>query len=567
MENAEQTGAAYLAGTLRAYGVRALFLVPTIISDTLYALEPTPEIARVVTHGEKAAAYMADGYARATGTPGVCFAQQVGSMNLAAGLQDPFLGCSPVVAITGGPFSRSYGRQYYQEVNHSKAFDCVTKFNVAVTDAERLPDLLEQAFRVATSDRPGPTHLQLSGHAGEVSERGAVTEKIPGEQIWSVPYARSEPSDLATAQACQALAEADRPIMVVGGGARSSGAAEEVLQLAELLQMPIVASLNAKDVVPTSHALYAGVAGLYSRGCANEAVLEADLVMFIGSQAGSQVTLNWQVPRADAEIIQLDVDASALGRHYRNTIGLLGDAKLGLQKIIRELSRRSLNGQKDRSVWQQRVNELRKRWTAENLNRSLSDEVPLRPERLCSELSRCLPGDALVVADTGHAGMWTGGYLDLKAGQQYIRAAGSLGWALPAGIGAQFGAPSRRVIVFTGDGGLWYHLSELETAVRWKLPVVIIVNNNRSLNQEIRPYTIAYGGALHGRHAELWQFEDVNLARVAEAIGAIGLTIRKASEFEVVMEQALATEGPVLVDVCTAIDALAPLGVAEFASV
>jgi acetolactate synthase-1/2/3 large subunit len=191
-----------------------------------------------------------------------------------------------------------------------------------------------------------------------------------------------------------------------------------------------------------------------------------------------------------------------------------------------------------------------------------SDQAPIRPERLSAELTEHLPDDALLVSDTGHSGMWTGGMVDLRRpGQGYIRAAGSLGWGLPAALGAQVAQPGRPVVLFTGDGGLWYHIGELETAARCQIPAVIVVNDNRSLNQEINVYTAAYGGSLHGRHSELWHFRETDFARVAESMGVLGLTVRKARDFEGALHQALASGRPAVIDVVTEMEALAPRGV------
>jgi acetolactate synthase-1/2/3 large subunit len=196
-----------------------------------------------------------------------------------------------------------------------------------------------------------------------------------------------------------------------------------------------------------------------------------------------------------------------------------------------------------------------------------SDAEPIRPERLAAEFTRHLPGDALLVTDTGHSGMWTGGMVDLTSpGQGFIRAAGSLGWGLPATLGAQVAQPGRPVILWTGDGGLWYHIGELETAARWKIPAVTVVNNNRSLNQEINVYSRAYGGSLHGRHGELWHFRDTDFAAVAESMGVLGLTVTKASDFESALEKALASKGPALINVVTEIEAMAPRSTTERAA-
>jgi acetolactate synthase-1/2/3 large subunit len=350
-------------------------------------------------------------------------------------------------------------------------------------------------------------------------------------------------------------------VIVAGGGVRASGAQAELLAFAERLAIPVATSLNGKDTLPGSHPLNIGVPGLYSRASANQVILEADLVFYIGSQTGSQVTLNWQVPTPSTKVLQLDIEASELGRHYPNGVGLLADAREGLSQLIASVP----ENVSDRwAAWTSRAQELGRRWREGQRVLTESDQVPIRPERLCTELTAVLPEDALLVSDTGHAGMWTGGYVDLNAAEQgYLRAAGSLGWGLPAALGAQLAAPHRPVVLFTGDGGLWYHVAELETASRWRIPAVLVVNNNRSLNQEIGPYTEAYGGSLHGRHHELWHFSDVDLAAMAETMGVKGFTVRRASEFRSAMEAALEHPGPALIDVVTDIDAMAPRGNAE----
>ncbi len=187
--------------------------------------------------------------------------------------------------------------------------------------------------------------------------------------------------------------------------------------------------------------------------------------------------------------------------------------------------------------------------------------MPIRPERICQELSRYLPADTLVVSETGHAGMWTGAMLDLnQPGQSFIRAAGSLGWGLPAALGAKLAVPERPVLLFSGDGGFWYHLSELETAVRWNISAVLLVNNNRSLNMEIDIYKDAYGGRLERNHAELWKFSDVSFAAVAETMGAKGIRVEKPGEISGALEQAFAARRPCVIEVLSDIDAIAPWG-------
>ena len=564
------TGAEYLARALDAYGVTAAFFVPTILSRTLYEMEARTGIRRILTHGEKASVYMADGYARASGRPGVCMAQTVGAANLAAGLRDPFLGCSPVLAFTGGPYNWSRGRNYYQEIEDFPLFKPVTKFSAQVTDVGRLPDLLSYAFAAATAGKPGPVHLEVAGHSGEDVENGETDAMVPAPRPATVPRLRTRPTAESIAAAATLLRAASRPVIVAGGGVRASGAAAELRALAERLNAPVATSLNAKDVLPGDHPLNVGVPGLYSRASANHVLLEADLVFFVGSKTGNQVTLKWQVPPLSTKVIHLDIDPAEIGRHYPDTLGVLGDAKLGLADLTEALAAGSGDagsgpaGAGDHADWARRAQDLVRSWREQWRGPMTSDQVPIRPERLSAELTRHLPDDALLVSDTGHSGMWTAGMIDLThPGQGYIRAAGSLGWGLPAALGAQVAQPGRPVVLFTGDGGLWYHVGELETAARCQIPTVVVVNNNSSLNQEINVYTSAYGGKLHGRHGELWHFRETDFAKVAESMGALGLTVRKAQDFEGALAAALASGRPTVIDVVTEMEALAPVGVTQ----
>jgi acetolactate synthase-1/2/3 large subunit len=550
------SGAHFIAKSLEGYGVTHVFFVPAIMSHTLAELDMSTGIKRVMTHGEKSAVYMADGYSRASGRVGVSFAQCIGAANLAAGLRDAFLACTPLVVFTGGPYPQTRGRHFYQQINDLPLFAPLTKFSERVDHVARLPDLMRQAFRSATTGTPGPAHLELNGHLGELEQEVADLGLVPEPRFGSVPPFRPLADIESLTAAARLLERAERPILIVGGGARMSGAGREIVTLAERLSIPIATSLNAKDLVPANHPLAVGVPGQYSRKSANQAVLEADVVFFVGSHTGSQVTFKWQIPRSGTRVIQLDIDPAELGRHYPNVVSLCGDAKASLQQLLSMVNATTNVGCLD---WVSRTQSLAREWRNEFAHQLDSDAVPIHPARLCHELSNLLPADALVVVDTGHAGMWTGAMLDLKHSEQgYIRAAGSLGWGLPAALGAKLAVGTRPVLLFTGDGGFYYHLSELETAVRWNIPAVLLVNNNKSLNMEIDIYTDAYGGSLKANHAELWKFADVSFAAIAEQIGAKGLTVRKPSEIDSALDQAFSCGRPCVVDVLTDIDALAP---------
>src|SRR6202795_1905501 len=344
--NRKMAGAECLAEMLKGYGVTHLFMVPAVLRRTFAELERRSSIARIHTHGEKSAAYMADGYARATGKPGICMAQVIGALNLAAGLRDAWLAHSPVIAFTGGRDPRTKFRGVYQEVDDLPAFEPVTKFNATVDDVARFPDMIRQAFRAAVSGTPGPVHLQFRGNEGQVDAEEAEMDPLCEPQFSHVPPFRPEPDQASVLAALGHLQAAERPVIVAGGGVRASGAQAEVVALAEALQIPVATSLNGKDTIPGSHPLSVGVFGSYSRESANRVVNRADLVCFIGSETGGMTTHFWAVPKIGTPTIQIDIDAEAIGRNYPFEAAVNGDAKATLASMLEHADRASATRRK-----------------------------------------------------------------------------------------------------------------------------------------------------------------------------------------------------------------------------
>ncbi|BCB89431.1 thiamine pyrophosphate-binding protein [Phytohabitans suffuscus] len=555
-----RTGARVVADMLDGYGVTHVFLVPAILRRTLAELERHhPHIHRVVTHGEKAAAYMADGYARVSGRPGIAAAQVVGALNLAAGLREPFLAGSPVIALTGGRSPATKFRRVYQEIDDLPAFEPVTKFNATIDDAGRLPDMLRHAFRVATTGSPGPVHLQVQGNEGQLDTVETDAEPLVEPAFARVPPVRPAPDDDSVAEVLRVLAGAARPVIVAGGGVRTSGAGAELVALAEALRIPVATSANGKDTIPGTHPLSAGVVGSYSRECANEIVGRADLVCFVGTGTGGMTTHFWAVPPIGTPAVQVDIDPSQLGRNYPLRASVAADAKAALARM---LALAVHAGQPDRAAWLSEVDGAKAAWRERYREVLTSDAVPIRPERICAELTAALPADAVLVVDTGHAGMWMAQFHDITApGQSYLRTAGHLGWAFSAGIGAKCGAPDRPVVAFTGDAGFYYHLGEIETAVRRRVNLVTVVNNNHGGNQSKRGFDRAYGGHATGQARELWTYHDVDFARIAEEMGALGIRVDRPGDLAGALDRALSAGRPVVVDVHTDIDVVAPLPV------
>lgn len=552
------TGAVVLADTLAGYGVTHVFMVPAVLRRSMAEIEHRTDIKVIHTHGEKSAAYMADGYARAAGRPGVCMAQQIGAMNLAAGLRDAWLARSPVIAMSGGSLPDRRWRGLYQEVEDIPAFEQVTKWNASIDAVSRFPDMLRQAFRMATTGSPGPVHLQFQGQEGEIDRERADMAVVVDDAFRQVPPFRPRPDAQLVDRVVARIAKAKRPVIVAGGGVRHAAAGQALRAFAELLQVPVATSLNGREAIPDSHPLAAGVVGTYSRPSANQTVHDADLVIYIGSSVGSMVSHFWQIPAPGTPVIQIDIDPAVIGRNYPAEIGINADARMALEMML-ECAADTPAGD-ERSAWLEQVRAHAAMWQQERSALIASDNQPIRPERLCNELSRWLPPDAILVVDTGHAGMWMASMFELSsAGQTFLRSAGHLGWAFSAGLGAKCACPDRPVVVFTGDLGFWYHIGEVETAVRCGINAITIVNNNRSGSQSKRGFNVAYEGAPTERSKDLWVHNPVNFARIAEEIGALGIRVEHADELQGAFAQALSADRPVVIDVATDMDAAAPL--------
>src|SRR4051794_11056579 len=408
--NRRMSGAECMADMLAAYGVTHVFMVPAVLRRTFAEMERRTDIKRIHTHGEKSAAYMADGYARASGKPGICMAQVIGALNLAAGLRDAWLAHSPVIAMTGGREPKSKFRKVYQEVDDMPAFEPVTKFNATVDDVARFPDMVRQAFRAAVSGCPGPVHLQFRGNEGQIDAEEAEMEPLVEQMFARVPPFRPQPEEAHVRAVLDLLQGAERPVIVAGGGVRASGAAAELVAFAEALQIPVATSLNGKDSIPGTHPLSVGVCGTYSRESANRVVNRADLVCFVGSETGGMTTHFWAVPKIGTPAIQIDIEPEALGRNYPCVAMVNGDAKVTLAAMLNVADRTTAA---KREPWIAEAQGICQEWYAKYHALLTSDQVPIHPARICGDLTEHVPDDAILIVDTGHAGMWMGGMYDL----------------------------------------------------------------------------------------------------------------------------------------------------------
>ena len=550
----KMTGARLFAQTLKAYGVSHVFFMDAILRRALAEMEDCG-ITRVLGHSEKAVAYMADGFARVSGRPGICMAQSVGAANLAAAMQDPYLGHSAVIAFTGRHVSQFQHRNAYQEVEHGPLYAAVTKFHARIETLDQMQHLMRQAFREATTGTPRPVHLDVAGYTGDaLNALEGEFDIVADEAHTRFPAFRPAPDPAAVKRAAQAIAKSARPVIVADRGVIVARGERALVRFAERIQAPVVVTLDAKAAMLEEHPLFRGAVGLYGRGCANHVVADADLVIFAGSNTSDHTTANYKMPSAGTPVIQIDQDATEIGRNHPGAIGLLADVAAGMEALAQACA----GGQ--HADWLGHSQKYVDEWRAEAEKARTSDQVPIRPERICRELTEVLPKDAIVIADTGYAALWTGTLLYLKhPTQQYFRAAGSLGWSFPAALGAKCAAPDRPVICFTGDGGFFYHLPELETARRRGIKTVTIVNNNHGLTQGLRNLTMSYGTRDKSRMGECFEYRETDFARIAKAFDCFGITVEKPQEFRSAFESAMASELPAVIDVKTEFGAQAPL--------
>ncbi len=555
MSAAEQlTGAEWLARSLAANGTTHVFFIDAVIRRTLIELG-TLGVQRVLGHSEKAVAYMADGYARVAGRPGICFAQSVGAANLASGLQDPFLGRSPVIAFTGHKAPAHQHRNAYQEIPHHPLFSAVTKFSAEVDAAADLPRLLRQAWRASMTGSPRPVHLDINGLQGEIIETGSVSEPAnadPAFQLRMPPF-RPTPADDEIERAAAALRGSKRLAIVAGAGVTASQAGPELLALGRALAAPIGTSLGARGTIPTRDRLSIGCVGNYGAPPANQIVHEADMVLFVGCHTGDQVTHTWRIPAMDTPCVQIDIDPLELGRTYPNTLGLMGDPKATLAKLLTALGKPTRV-----TAFADRAAGIVAAWREARTPLLAENAVPIYPDRLCAEITRALPEDGILVADTGYSGIWTSTLIELNGTtQSYLRAAGSLGWSFPAALGAKCAAGKRKVICWSGDGAIYYHLTELETARRRGIAVVLVINNNSGFGQGW-PNIQRQQGNKPGDVRELVRFGPTNFADVARVFGLRGIRVEQPSQIAPALQEALASDETVVVDVATDIDCRAP---------
>jgi acetolactate synthase-1/2/3 large subunit len=523
-------GSEIVIDVLRSEGVEVVFGYPGAATLPIYDDMRDSEIRHVLVRHEQCAAHMADGYARVKRSPGVCMATSgAGATNLVTGIATAFLDSSPVIALTGQVPTHVLGSDGFQEADIFSLMMPITKHNFRVIDPSTLADDLRSAFSIASSGRYAPVHVDLPRD---------VLEAEAGEVIGPVPMAangaRTELSQMG--EAIRLLESADRPLILLGGGARWSGCGPQAMELADLLSSPVATTLMGKSCVPETHPLVLGMVGMHGRRAANYALDECDVLLAVGTRFSDRAIGHPDSCRM--KVIHIDVDNAELGKNVGPKVALQGDAAAVLGEIIGRLKLRI-----HRRSWSDRVRQLRQECFCDF---DISSN-PISPKKVIWELQRLLPQDAIITTEVGQCQMWAAHYMQLGEGRTFITSGGlgTMGFGLPAAMGAKMAAPERKVVDIAGDGSLTMVCQELATAVEEDIPVLIALMNNGRLGMIKQHQRLFFGNRLFAE--DLGTHTD--FVKLAQAFGAKGARVDDVKDLEAVIEEGLASDTVFLMDI------------------
>ena len=538
------TGAEAVVEMLKAHGVEVIFGLCGDTSLPLYdALARLPHGMRhVLTRDERHAAYMADGYARVTGKVGVCEGPSGGGATyILPGLVEANESSIPVLAINTDVSVASRGRYTLTELDQRALMRPLTKWNAVLDRAADIPRTFRAAFDAMTSGRPGAAHVALPF---DVQNGPVERSDVWGDpSLGAYPSRRIAPDPFHVELAAKLLRGAKRPVFICGGGPVISGAEEELRELAERLSAPVASTVSGQGAIPEDHALALGVVGSNGGTPETRAIVdEADVVVFVGCRAGSVTTERWRHPvPGRVRVIHVDVDAQVIGANYRVDVPLVADARLALAALNEALS--EMKRPLDAAAVAKAKADKFARFDA----LAASDDRPIKPERVVQELSRVLDADTLVVADPGTPCPYLSAYYPVRRTGRTLfsnRAHGALGYSMAAAVGAHFGRPAVKTVAVMGDGSFGMCAGELETLVRCRLPITLVVIRNA-----------VYGWIKAGQKSGYGQryfsvdFGVTDHAKVAEAFGVKSWSVEDPAKLGAALREALAYGGPALVDV------------------
>lgn len=525
------TGSEIIIECLKEQGVDTVFGYPggTILNvyDALY--KHSDEIHHVLTSHEQGASHAADGYARATGKVGVCMATSgPGATNLVTGIATAHMDSIPMVAITANVATGLLGRDSFQEIDIAGVVMPITKYSMIVKDIHDLAPAIRRAFTIAQSGRPGPVLVDVTKDV-----TAAVTEYTYQEPTPIAPYtAEMLESDLN--QAAKLISEAEKPFIFVGGGAITSGAAEELRKFAHTINSPVTDSLMGKGAFSGEDELYTGMLGMHGTKTSNLGVTKCDLLITVGARFSDRVTGNTAKFAQNAKIIQIDVDAAEINKNIKVDCSIIGDVK----EVLKELNKKI--HPKNHDAWVKEVEDMKAKYPLKYNQEGLTGPYVIE------ELYRVTKGDAIVVTDVGQHQMWAAQYFKFKEPRTFLTSGGlgTMGYGLGAAIGAKMGCPDKTVVNIAGDGCFRMNMNEIATAVRCGKPLVQIILNNHVLGMVRQWQTLFY----EQRYSQTILNDGVDFVKVSEAMGAKAIRVTKMEEVEPALKMALSSEGPVVLD-------------------
>ncbi len=537
------TGSEILVKCLKKEGVKTLFAYPGGVNLSVFdVLYDENEIEVILCRHEQGGTHMAEGFARATGQVGVVLVTSgPGATNTVTAIADAAMDSTPIVILTGQVNTHAIGNDAFQEADMVGITRPCTKYNILVKDVNDLAQALKEAFYIASSGRPGPVLIDLPKDV--VS---AKTEFKYPESVYIRSYSPTRKGNKwQMKQAIQEIAKASRPVIYAGGGIISSDASGELLEFAEATNIPVTNTLMGLGGFPGTHALSLGMLGMHGTYWANMAIHHSDLILAVGSRFDDRVTGRAKDFAPSAKIIQIDIDPTSIHKVIKADIPIVGDAKLVLNDFIRLFKASENGGDGKCQAWLEQIED----WRAEHPLTYEQGPKIIKPQYVIDMLYQLTKGEAIVATDVGQHQMWTAQHYKFDEPRRLLTSGGlgTMGFGLPAAIGAQKACPDQLVVCIAGDGGIVMNIQELATAVHYDLPVKIIVINNKYLGMVRQWQQLFFGGRYSSSH--IGASETPDFVKLAEAFGVVGLRAKEVSEVEPVLMEALRIKGPVLIDI------------------